>query len=508
MSEEEKFDELLSSKLSERDFPFDELNWDEAERLIIQQERWKKIFRFIFIFSVGLVVGIAIMLPFIINTHNVLPNPLVTQSTTTANQNQVAQNSVSEPAKPSQVNTNNANSNEKKSPLPVQSALVKKDTRTGRGTSYNVSPITKALVDKQSVGITGASKILVKASMGVSANEMSKKSEHSEPISHKEINATEQVTNVSSAQATNNVIAGNTTTVNNANKADKNNSTNTTETANIVSNSNTVSSNSTLPNDTNKSSKNSVTNSVAKNNITAPYDTASSSTKNYSNNANSPPMLRVDQPVSNSNYSQNILSVYTGGNYSLGWGDADNGEKQANGITPWGGFDFTHYFTNDIAASIGIGYSEINHLNETYTSSIIQYDFGANSSITTVTPQTAYYIAFPVSLKYNIDDKDKIGIGCDYLLLMTTSSILNTYQQSYFSQTASTTEKQNGYTQGFSNTDIELTLSYTRMITDRLGISIDFYHDLGYIENGSIPGTNQPTKNNGLRLVLSYQLMK
>ena len=75
MNEEEKFDELLSSKLSERDFPFDELNWDEAERLIIQQEKKEKTTRFAFIFSAGLSAGVLIMLPFMMNTHASLPKP-------------------------------------------------------------------------------------------------------------------------------------------------------------------------------------------------------------------------------------------------------------------------------------------------------------------------------------------------------------------------------------------------------------------------------------------------
>ena len=57
MNEEEKFDELLSSKLSERDFPFDELNWDEAESLLIQQEKRAKFTRVALTFAAGLAAG-------------------------------------------------------------------------------------------------------------------------------------------------------------------------------------------------------------------------------------------------------------------------------------------------------------------------------------------------------------------------------------------------------------------------------------------------------------------
>ena len=65
MSEENKFDELIKSKISEREFPFDEMNWDEAEKQIISRENRAKLARYGLTFAGGLVTGVLLMSPLI-----------------------------------------------------------------------------------------------------------------------------------------------------------------------------------------------------------------------------------------------------------------------------------------------------------------------------------------------------------------------------------------------------------------------------------------------------------
>lgn len=483
MNEEEKFDELLSSKLSERDFPFDELNWDEAERLIIAQERRRKITRFALIFSTGLMAGVAIMLPFILNTHNALP--IVATNTSTVNRNTpVAQNSVLSPANQPQKNTNNIISKNEKAPLPVQSAFVKKDTRAGIRGSSNLNPTAKTPKKQQSLLVAGINKnnhkLPPQTNAVASAEAIDKKPGHDETINQKESTPSQQIaTNVSPSQSP----AGENATISNSSKTNKNSSEKT-----------SVSNNFTPPN------------TIDSGKVISARSPASK-TKKDSINA-SPPLLPGTAPnvTANDNHSANILSVYAGGNYSFGW--SDNGDKEGNGITPWGGINFTHYLSGDISASLGAGYSELTNLNKTYTSSIVQYDFGVTANTTTVMPQTVYYIVFPLKIQYSPDNKNMFGIGLNYLLLLTTSSIITTGQQTSFGETTGTSKKQNGYTEGFSNSDIQLTISYTRMLTDRLGINLEYYYDFDDIENNTIPGISQSAKNMGLRLILSYQLMK
>ncbi len=500
MNEEEKFDELLSSKLSERDFPFDELNWDEAESLLIQQEKRAKFTRVALTFAAGLAAGVVIMLPFILNTHSTTQNNIVSKST--GNQNIVAQNNVI-PTPQSEVRTSSVNDAKETTPLPVQSAFVKKDTRTGiRSQSSTISPVAKT--SKQREPLLAANinepshthKIVANSNVIASTE---KKSAYAQNINQDQANSTQEVANTSS-QVTNNPIVENATPSNNITKPEKNIA------ANPIA-----------------SDQNNTSNTVAANNSPAVTNTkipvATATNKNQSDNSavpkpkadsavtGLPPMLRTNPPPPPSDdHSSNILSVYAGGNYSFGWND--KGVKQGNGITPWGGFNFTHYFGNKLSVALGFGFSELNHLDQTYTSSLIQYDFGANVATTSISPQTVYYVDLPLKLQYTLGNKNIFGLGINYLLLMTTYSTLSTYQQTYFSETPGTSEKQLGYTQGFSNSDMQFTLSYTRMVTGRIGMGAEYYYDNNYLENNTVSGINQNAKNSGLRVFLTFQLVK
>jgi hypothetical protein len=512
MNEEEKFDELLRSKLSEREFPFDELNWDEAERLIASRERWSKIKRFTFIFSSGLAVGIGAMLPFMLSTYTVSPVAIASKSTINSSSVVPAKAAPLANQSKENISTNNTAKKEEAS-QPLQSAFVKKNTGKGMGANSPLvasSPKTSRAV----VLAMGEKKKKNNPHHNNNAILVASAGAINKTANHKELNSAEQATDVNSSSATNNNITKTDVVADKKDNSDKVNT--------IVANNN-ISKSETLSNNNKPDKSNTSNNKVSTANNTK-AGTKGSATTDISdggsnvpinNNVVSAPtkkdtstvLLPGDIPnLAPGDYSKNILSVYAGGNYSLGW--SDNGAKEANGITPWGGFNFTHYFTGNLSASLGLGFSEINHLNNSYTSSLIQYDFGASSIVTTVTPQTVYYLAFPLNVQYNLDNKDVIGIGLDYLMMLTTVSTVNTYQQNYFATTSGGSISQNGYVQGFSNSVIQLTLSYRRMITDRLGISAEYYHDLGYIENNSIPGINQYTKNSGFRLVLSYQLMK
>jgi len=494
MNEEEKFDELLNSKLSERDFPFDELNWDEAERLLVQQENRKRALRFAIIFSSGLAAGIIIMLPFLLNIRGASSNTIATHSA--IQQNAIAQTTSSSLSNRNSITTDKAiHKEEKVALLPspsteagVQSAFVKKNTRT-------------KLQGNPSVTSNSIPKTITKSSLAplvVNRNVSSAAAESNLP----------STVNSATSQPGNGTV-----TENNANspatsdETEKNNAQNNPVTNNALPENN-IPASATIS----RSTGNNVSNTTALNNTTAaktnkPPAIAKNNIKDTS--ASSSTQDDIPQFKTGDLYP-NILSVYAGGTYSLGWRNAApvKNIKEANGITPWGGFIFTHYFSGDLSASVGMGYSELTNLKGTYTSNVVQYDFGTTASTTAVSPQTVYYLVFPLKLQYDIDNKNLLGIGCNYLLMLTTYSTLTTYEQTDFSETPGTSEKQNGYTQGFSNSNWQIMISYTRMLTARLGISVEYYRDLDYIENNTITNLSQSAKNGGYRLVFSYQLLK
>jgi hypothetical protein len=70
MSDQETFEDLLKSKLSEGEFSFDEENWEKAEDMIVSFRKKEKIKRGALLFFSGLLLGIIIMFPFLNKTEN------------------------------------------------------------------------------------------------------------------------------------------------------------------------------------------------------------------------------------------------------------------------------------------------------------------------------------------------------------------------------------------------------------------------------------------------------
>jgi hypothetical protein len=447
------------------------------------------------------------------------------QSITSSNNTIHKEEKTSSPANQSIANTSNTIHKEEKTPLPVQSAFVKNDTRTGiRSSSSKTSSTAKISKEQQPLAVADTHIASHKTSKSnvVSSAVQTDKAEHTGMGNN--VKPNEETVTASSPQLADNSNAKNTQSQNTPDKNQGNTSSNTSPTNNNnspgdVANLNTAKSNKDISADTN--TKPDANTSPSNNDILANNDYVSNTVsksnnkkqpvKRDSSHTDIPPLLREPMPFKISEeHPSNILSIYAGGNYSLGWRTPAMVEstQEANGITPWGGFSFTHYFGEDLSLSLGVGYSEVINLKETYMSTIVQYDFGSTTNYTTVTPQTVYYMAFPLKLQYDIDARNAFGIGCDYLLMLTTYSTLSTYQQNSFTQTPVTSEKQNGYTQGFSNSDWQLVFSYTRMLTTRLGLSAEYYRDLDYIENSTIPNLTQSAKNSGFRLVVSYQILK
>ena len=64
MLTEKDFDNIIKAKLDEREFPFDEHNWEKAEALIIRSQNLKRSGRIAAIFTGGFLLGMAVMIPF------------------------------------------------------------------------------------------------------------------------------------------------------------------------------------------------------------------------------------------------------------------------------------------------------------------------------------------------------------------------------------------------------------------------------------------------------------
>jgi hypothetical protein len=93
MNEEEKFDDLLRKKMSERDFFFDEENWQKASEKIESAELKRKQTRFTIIFLSGLALGIALTVPVMNLMKGTTDKNIIAtsnQGSTTTNGNRIA----------------------------------------------------------------------------------------------------------------------------------------------------------------------------------------------------------------------------------------------------------------------------------------------------------------------------------------------------------------------------------------------------------------------------------
>src|SRR3990172_7307148 len=75
MSEEDKFDEIIRSKFSEKEFLFDEENWEIAEAMLDSARRRKSAVKWSAVFLIGLLAGVGLMLPFVGNNNKTSIHP-------------------------------------------------------------------------------------------------------------------------------------------------------------------------------------------------------------------------------------------------------------------------------------------------------------------------------------------------------------------------------------------------------------------------------------------------
>src|ERR1035437_7731677 len=127
MSEEDKFDEIIRSRFSEKEFLFDEENWEKAEAMLDKKKRRRAAFKWSLIFLFGLFTGIAGMLPFIGNKNEKSGNEMAELT-----RKEKADNEITEPG-----NAKNENlkpkENEKTVAQPLTQGQDRKDKEINKG---------------------------------------------------------------------------------------------------------------------------------------------------------------------------------------------------------------------------------------------------------------------------------------------------------------------------------------------------------------------------------------
>lgn len=501
MNEQEKFDDLLRSKLSERDFPFDETNWDKAEVAIERSEKRRRIGIVAVIFLAGLLVGIGIMYPFVHTTSKTeLASTKPDNNSVAVNNSNIIANKNTSSSKEEQTNSSistiqtNAAVNlgttapqvQAQSTIPAQNntATASQTQQIAVNTSGSnseatdiVTPTKKAKHKKhKNTSDTGAIAFdYVRPSTEKKNKKGQKHANSSNPYTTKN----------NSPTASNNTIA-----------AQNNTSINSTD-----NNSNIANNNKTTTTDNSNSSVQQNT----KQDSSKPVLAVKDSTKKDSSVNNSTVQSNPQEPQPITKYSHTLVSIDAGTNYSSGWMKA--GATQGNGFNPVLGFSATHYFSTKISALIGLQYNSLSNINTLYSANSNQYSFGAESGVTSVTIKTLYYIALPLKVQYNINPNNIISAGVQVCYLVNSNSNVVSYTQNYFGTSGYTSAYKTGYTDGINPWDAQVTLAYRRKI-NRFSITAEGYYGLMDIENNSFFNNNVFERNSGLRLLLSYDIIK
>jgi hypothetical protein len=476
MTEQEKFDDLLRSKLEGRDFPFDETNWDKAEEAIDRSEKKRRYGIIALIFAAGIGVGIAVMLPFINNTKSpgtVTPQP--SQQAVAANSlnpgNTITANSGVQ-SQAQQTVTGNS-STVTQATTPQNNTPGKKNQKVSADSAKQYSYVRPASERrKKRKGQTGFSPA------NNAAITYTRTHDENSPWakSGKADNTTEQ---------NNNTQSGNTSEVS---SAGANKTPNTTSQA-VQQNNNTTS--------VSKQADSTHTSPPIAINDTANKKRDSSATTTLS--SNTPP------PAKPAKYSHTLLSLDAGAGYSLGW--EKEGGKQGNGLSPVFGISATHNFSKTISVFAGVQFNSLTNINTLYSNSSTQYDFGSYTNVNSVTLKTLYYMAIPLKIQYTILTDNIISLGITPLYLVNTSSTVVSYQQNYYGVSGNTAATKPGYMDGINPWDAQLTLAYRRKI-NHFTVSAEYYYGLLDIENNSFFENNVFERNSGFRLLLSFDIIK
>ncbi len=506
-TEQENFDDILKSKLSEGEFEFNEANWDKAEALIIQADKKRKRRRIGVIFFIGLILGVCLMIPFIgddkesltkgnkkVNTEKKDAN--IYNNTSTENK-EVKKELIAqqESNKPSNLNTRE---NKSADVLQTSENTLKEDAAANYQKEEEY--ISNKSLQKN------VSRHIPPSSVKKEANPMNAKSSKNNTINDMLV-SNPQPQKISKAEKQMGMgEAENSTTISPTTKGNELLSNKDVENTSLQNQLATMSKETKpLSETTDATLVSAVTNNnVIKDTVLAVKDSV---TKAKTDSVK-PVAKETTLEVKKEGVKQaTIFSIDAGANYVVGW--KYNTAKEAAGFNAVLGASVMHYFTTKWSILVGLQYNSLAHLSYSNYSSIgTQYNFGYNQTKTTVTPKMIYYMAIPLKWQYHINENNGISLGVNILYLLNTSSTVDAYTQTDFTTSNHTTVTKRGYMDGFSTWDIQPALAYRRRIYKGFSISGEAYYGLMDIKNNSFFGINKSEKNSGFKLVLSYSFIK
>ncbi|HYV95387.1 MAG TPA: hypothetical protein VE978_26675 [Chitinophagales bacterium] len=463
-ADENKFDEILREKFSSKDFPFDEENWERAEKKIDADRKKKKLWRLAFIFFLGLSAGIAVMIPFV-NHETQSGNKIVSPPTETI--------------KPGKSLSENANKNDNSSSEPAnQNKNAEVETKNASaqknadGNEKYISAKSNSLKNELSIG---------KESIPASAKD----------INPSETSVSKNKTGKRGSQFSFDSVA-----------SSDNVSTPVVISQNVIANANTIHENPISenhpgnPQSTNDTSDNAIVPLIPGDTVKATKD---SSVTAFQESA------PAEQPQLQNSTCVTIFSIEAGTTYLFGW--QYDVTVEGRGFNPVSGIGVTHFFNTKWAIYTGMQYGSVAHLNvseKRFTTLIL--DFGENYVDTTIATKWIHYAVVPLFVQYHFGNKNFIGIGGSVAHLVNTTSDLIITKHSDFKDVEQLKTVSLGYIEGFNSWNASVALAYGRGITGKFRVSAEVHCGLFDIKDNTFFSTQTFERSTGIKLLLSYDL--
>jgi hypothetical protein len=449
MDNDKEFDDLIKSKLSEQEFPFDEENWDAAEEMIYDYRKRERIKRVAIIFASGLLLGVLMMLPFVlVKQDEVQSYPLVIANNTINSKNSIDENSVSKPE--------SENNKKKQQDLNKEVTQIKVLTETLKAEA----PVTTHQEHKEIYTPFAAN---VKRTKKTIVNKQSTAKEKQTVLLNEQNNVTSTIEEVTSQ------VALNTT-----------DSIATPEIVDIQ----------VLAKDT-LAILDSIL--VIKDSLLAKTDSVITSDSSVvADTDNKSDTAKKEIP-----HHSAFVEAYMGASYVRKFG-----LNTMQGITvylPAG---------KNVAVGTGLGYTFLTLPQGAVKSIVtdITYGLGYTSDVTEIKTNKIHYFVVPAYLQYNIDEKSAMLIGAVNYFLSTVTNTYSTYKESYGEKNNVQSEKTYGYSSGINKYDIALVLGCKRNLFYNIGLAAYFNYGLTDIKRNGYYSDDTFERNISGQLLITYKL--
>jgi len=199
-----------------------------------------------------------------------------------------------------------------------------------------------------------------------------------------------------------------------------------------------------------------------------------------------------------------LWSVEAGFNVLYGWNSPAGTEGR--GFNPVLGLNYHNAITDRFDYSLGLHFTSIAHLGAySDTSKITKYNFGEESQVTVISPQTFYYLNVPLRFSWNFGNKQSLGTALELGYLLNVKSTVETYEESFTTGEKQST-KELGYTEGVAPFNFQMGFFYRRELFKNLYIQPELFFGLVDLKDDAFFNYSGKERSSGLKLTLLYSI--